>query len=127
VTSHDAFHYFTRAYLCDNFFDEHERKERFMAPEGLSPEMQLSFYDIKRVVDHLEKHKIRVIFPESNVSRASIDKIVQVTAERGFALKIADDPLYGDSMIDSEDTHEVSYFLMMRHNADVVYNHLNKK
>lgn len=120
VTSHDAFHYFTRAYLCENFSDEEERKERFIAPEGLSPEMQLSFHDIQKVVDHLQKYQIGVVFPESNVSCASVEKIAQVAREKGFSVEIAE-PLYGDSMGDS------GYFEMMRYNADMVYNHLKKK
>jgi manganese/zinc/iron transport system substrate-binding protein len=118
VTSHDAFHYFTRAYLAEQ--QESDWAERFAAPEGLSPDGQLSPVDIRRIVNYLHKHQVRVMFPESNVSKDSIRKIASSAKELGFEVKICSETLYGDAM-DGKDLH---YLDMMRHNASVIFRHL---
>lgn len=107
VTSHDAFHYFTRRYLAEE--NEANWEERFAAPEGLSPDGQLNTLDLKKIIDHLEAHDIRVIFPESNVSRDSIRKI----ATAGKKVKICNKPLYGDSL-------RGNYLDAMKQNAEVI-------
>jgi manganese/zinc/iron transport system substrate-binding protein len=99
VTSHDAFNYFTRAYLATEEEVKEDRWQmRFAAPEGLAPESQLSTTDIKNIIAHVAKYHIDIIFPETNVSRDSIKKIVQAGNEQGLHLKIACCPLYGDAM-----------------------------
>ena len=112
VTSHDAFHYFTRAYLRE----EAAWEERCVAPEGLAPEGQLSCRDIQRVVDHLCQHKIAVVFPESNVSRDALKKI---TSSCGHKVRICSAPLYGDAM-GMPGSGADSYLGMIRHNAKVL-------
>lgn len=99
VTSHDAFNYFTRAYLAS----EEEAKsgawqERFRAPEGLAPESQISGVEIHAVIDYLKKHNIHVIFPESNVSKDSLRKVVDAGSLLGITIELATTPLYGDAM-----------------------------
>jgi manganese/zinc/iron transport system substrate-binding protein len=99
VTSHDAFNYFTRAYLAtDREISTNTWQKRFAAPEGLSPESQLSAADIQQIIDHLKLYKIHVIFSESNVSRDSIRKIVQSADDNGLQVTIATAYLYGDAM-----------------------------
>ncbi|MGH7889786.1 MAG: metal ABC transporter solute-binding protein, Zn/Mn family [Thermodesulfobacteriota bacterium] len=111
VTSHDAFNYFTRRYLREGSV----WKDRFCAPEGLAPDGQLSCYDIQLVIDHLERHQIRVIFPESNISRDSLKKILSVCKEKGMKVDIAENALYSDSLGATE-----NYQTMMEHNAHVL-------
>jgi manganese/zinc/iron transport system substrate-binding protein len=113
VTSHDAFHYFTRAYLAEEGEDHWE--ERFAAPEGLAPDGQLSTADIQRILQVLHAHHIRVLFPESNVSRDSIRKIVLSGLELGLSVRICEETLYGDAMEEN-----LSYLEMMRHNVEVI-------
>lgn len=99
VTSHDAFHYFARAYLASEEERENNSwQQRCAAPEGLAPESQLSTSDIRLILDHIKKYHIHVIFPELNVSRASIYKLLDAGREEGVELEIASEPLYGDSM-----------------------------
>lgn len=99
VTSHDAFNYFARAYLAtDEEIESGEWQKRFEAPEGLAPESQLSTTDLQLVIDHMRKYDINVIFPESNVSQASIWKLVDAGQEQGLQVVIAADFLYGDAM-----------------------------
>jgi manganese/zinc/iron transport system substrate-binding protein len=120
VTSHDAFTYFARAYLAT----EEERaqggwEKRFAAPEGLAPESQLSTTDIQFILDHVKKYQICVLFPESNVSKDSIRKIVSAGKEKGLSLYIASDALYGDAMGRAGSDGD-SYLKMAQHNADAM-------
>lgn len=119
VTSHDAFHYFTRRYLADPEERKSDAwKERFAAPEGLAPEGQLSVTDIQWIMGYIQKHQIHVVFPESNVSRDSLKKIIS-----GFStsskVRLSESPLYGDAMGSPGSSGE-SYLKMMQHNAQVV-------
>lgn len=99
VTSHDAFNYFSRAYLAtEEELAQNTWQKRFAAPEGLAPDSQLSTSDIQQIVTHLEKYHVQVLFPESNVSRDSIRKIVDAGKEKGLDVFIANCPLYADAM-----------------------------
>lgn len=98
VTSHDAFNYFTRAYLAQKGEDETAWSKRFQAPEGLAPDSQISSADIQQILKHVINYQIAVIFPESNVSQDSIKKIIDAAREKGFFIHISSQPLYGDSM-----------------------------
>lgn len=116
MTSHDAFHYFTRRYLADP--NEIDWQARFAAPEGLAPEGQLNPRDIQKMIAYLKKTKISVIFPESNVSRDAIRKIAMAGKEMGLEIKICSDPLYGDSM------GHLNYLEMMKTNGETIAKHL---
>lgn len=116
VTSHDAFHYFTRGYLADE--GETNWGERFAAPEGLAPDGQLSPFDIRKTINYLREKKISVLFPESNVSRDSIKKIASAGSELGLQIKICTEALYGDS------TGGLSYLDMMEQNAETLAKYL---
>lgn len=115
VTSHDAFHYFTRAYLADE--GEATWRERATAPEGLAPEGQISPADLREVVTYLKQHPVGVIFPETNVSRDAISRIVLAGREEGLQVVVCEAPLYGDAM-------EEDYAASMRHNVDVMVRYL---
>jgi manganese/zinc/iron transport system substrate-binding protein len=120
VTSHDAFGYFTRAYLAS----EEERelgtwKKRFAAPEGLSPDGQIGVVDLQRIIDYLEQHHVRVVFPESNVSQDSLRKIVFACQAKNRSVRFSKEPLYGDSM-GPKDSSSGHYVGMIEHNGDVL-------
>lgn len=126
VTSHDAFNYFTRQYLASEEEKEHEQwSKRFQAPEGLAPDSQLSTSDIQFIIDHLKKYHIEVLFPESNVSRDSIRKILSAGENHGLRLRLSDEPLYGDAMGSPEENGN-TYIKMMRHNARVIEKQLKQ-
>jgi len=107
VTSHDAFHYFARAYLSDG----NDWKERCIAPEGLAPEGQLSPQDIRRVAEHLDKYRIQVVFPESNVNQDSLKKVISCCPHK---VRCSEITLYGDAMGPG------SYLEMIRHNVEAL-------
>jgi manganese/zinc/iron transport system substrate-binding protein len=116
VTSHDAFNYFTRRYLSN---PGENWRPRFAAPEGLSPEGQLSTSHIAEIINHLAHYCIGVVFPESNVSRDSLKKIVLAGKEKGLTVKISEHVLYGDALGSAESGAE-TYLKMMEHNATVL-------
>ncbi|CCB88389.1 metal ABC transporter solute-binding protein, Zn/Mn family [Simkania negevensis] len=117
VTSHDAFHYFTKRYLA--LEEEEDWERRVQAPEGLAPDGQMSVFDIQKVTDFLCENQVHVVFPESNVSRDSLRKIVHVCKKRGLDVHIADVPLYGDTMAGAN-----SYVEMMEHNVNTLKSHM---
>jgi manganese/zinc/iron transport system substrate-binding protein len=120
VTSHDAFCYFTRSYLAtpeERLTDTWQK--RFAAPEGLAPDGQLSAYDLQKIIDHLCAHKISIVFPESNVSRDSLKKIVMACKEKNADIRFSTDVLYGDSM-GGRDSRADSYLKMIEHNAAIL-------
>ncbi|MBS0629733.1 MAG: zinc ABC transporter substrate-binding protein [Verrucomicrobia bacterium] len=110
VTSHDAFNYFTRAYLGADW------EQRCIAPEGLAPEGQISSVDIQRVVEYICKHHVEVIFPESNVSRDALKKI---TTACGRTIRMSKMALYGDAM-GGVGSGADSYLKMIEHDARVL-------
>lgn len=117
VTSHDAFNYFARAYLAEpSELGNTSWMERCVAPEGLAPEGQISALDIRNVIEHMTKYHITTLFPESNINKDSLKKIVQAAKEMGLEVQICDVQLYGDAMgpIGSEGG---TYLGMIRHNA----------
>lgn len=118
VTTHDAFNYFTRAYLAQA--DEKSRslwQKRSMAPEGLAPEGQLSTSDIQKIIDHICLYHIGVVFPESNLSKDSLKKIVYACREKGCEVRISKETLYADAMGPKS---EGGYLHMMEHDAEVL-------
>ena len=120
VTSHDAFNYFARAYLAtpeEKLFSEW--KKRFCAPEGLSPEGQLSATDIQAIIDHLIQYHIEIVFPESNVSRDSLKKVVHACKRKGLIVEISPFALYGDAM-GPFGTDADTYLKMIGYNANVL-------
>lgn len=122
VTSHDAFQYFTRRYLAT----AEERvsgawRERLCAPEGLAPEGQLGLVDIQRVLRFCQQHDVQVLFPESNVNVSPLKKVVESGRQRGYPLRLASEPLYGDTMgEDGMCSLEHAYETMMRHNQRAI-------
>ncbi len=120
VTSHDAFGYFTRSYLASNeeLFTDGWRK-RFKAPEGLAPDGQLGALDLQKIIDHLIENQIEIVFPESNVSRDSLKKIVIACREKKTPVRFSTDTLYGDCMGEAG-SFEGTYKGMLEHNGAVL-------
>ncbi len=115
VTSHDAFHYFTRGYLKDP--QETEWKHRCAAPEGLSPEGTLGISHIQNIIHYLSLHSITVLFPESNVNQDALKKIISASMHKGLHIQLATSPLYGDAL------GGLTYLEMMKHNALTIHSY----
>ncbi len=120
VTTHDAFNYFTRAYLAiDDERQMNTWQPRCFAPEGLAPEAQISTQDIEKTVNHILKYNIHWIFSESNISQESIQRVVEVLKRKGHTVEIATTALYGDAM-GSSDSVGCTYEGMMLFNAETI-------
>jgi manganese/zinc/iron transport system substrate-binding protein len=122
VTTHDAFQYFSRAYLASR----QERrtkgwKKRCIAPEGFSPESQISTQDLNEVVAYILLHHVKEIFSESGMNQDSLQKVIEVCKEKGQEVSISQDSLYSDTM-----GPEGTYEAMMEHNAHVIYDAMMK-
>lgn len=113
VTGHDAFHYFTRHYLAAK--QDEEWQIRCKAPEGLAPESQMSVSDVIEIISHIETYQIGVLFPESNVSKDSLRKILTACQEKGFKIHLCQDALYSDSMGEA-----FNYLEMIHHNVRII-------
>lgn len=98
VTTHDAFRYFTRAYLAT---DEERASgawsERCRAPEGIAPDSQMSLYELGTLVEYIESHHIPILFSEYGVTRDSLNRLVDVCFENGLSVRLAKEPLYSDT------------------------------
>ena len=124
VSSHDAFYYFVRKYLAEP--GEQDWKKRFMAPEGLAPDGQMSVVNIQKVSEFLCSHQISVVFPETNISQDALKKIVSICREKGQPVRIAKTPLYGDTM-GIKGTGADTYLDMIEHNARVLIEELSRE
>ncbi len=119
VTSHDAFNYFVRRYFSPK--DELENnfwRVRMQALQGLAPDEQISVLQIKEIVDHICKYDIEVIFPESNLSKDSLEKVKEACERRGRKIRLAKSTLYGDTLGGK------SYLDMMVYDAKVLEDNL---
>ncbi|QVL57415.1 MAG: zinc ABC transporter substrate-binding protein [Simkaniaceae bacterium] len=124
VSSHDAFYYFARKYLADS--KEEDWEKRFMAPEGLAPDGQMSVLDIQEVSEFLCENQIHVVFPETNINRDALKKIVAICREKGLHVRIATTPLYGDTM-GTKGTGADTYLDMIEHNVHTLADQLPKE
>lgn len=123
VTSHDAFNYFTRAYLANP--DEKCWQSRVNAPEGLAPDGQLSSSDIQYIVNFLLEKHIQTVFPESSVNRDALNKIIHDCQKKGLKVHMASSPLYSDSMGEKNSGAD-NYLDMMWHNTKAILSEWEK-
>lgn len=102
ITSHDAFHYFGRAYSL-----------KVIGLQGISTESEAGLRAITDTADLIRARKIAGVFPESSVSRTAIDRLV---ADSGA---VAASELYSDAL-GSADTSAGTYIGMMRANVSTI-------
>lgn len=107
ITAHDAFEYFSRAYLIP-----------VMSIQGISTESEAGVDDINRLVDELVKRKIAAVFVETSVSPKNIQAVLEGCADRGWNVEIGG-TLFSDAM-GQRDTYEGTYLGMLDHNATVI-------
>lgn len=107
ITSHDAFHYFGRAYGLN-----------VQGVQGLSTESEAGLQRINQLVDLIVANQIRAVFVESSVSRKNIDALIEGAATRGHSVAIGGE-LYSDAM-GPTGTWEGTYPGMLDHNFTVV-------
>ncbi len=107
ITSHDAFHYFGRAYGLEVF-----------AVQGLSTDSEAGLRQINALVDTIVDRKVSAVFVESSVPRKSIMAVVDGAASRGHRVIIGGE-LFSDAM-GPRDKYEGTYLGMLDHNLTIV-------
>lgn len=121
VTSHDAFRYFVKKYLAEP--GECDWEKRLIAPEGLAPDGQIGIINIKEDIDFIYTNNVHVVFPEANLNRDALKKIVAICLEKGLSVTIADRPLLGDTMRGTG-AHANSHLEMIEHNVQTLIHNL---
>ena len=99
ITSHDAFGYFAARYQL-----------KFLAPQGVSTEAEPSAKQVARLIQQIQREKIKAVFIE-NMSNPKL--IAQLSKDTGVTLGAA---LYADAL-SAPDKPGASYLQMMRHNV----------
>lgn len=107
VTSHDAFHYFGRAYGLN-----------VQGVQGISTESEAGLQRVNDLVDLLVQRRVRAVFVESSVPRKNIDALREGARARGHEIRIGG-KLFSDAMGESG-TYEGTYIGMLDHNLTII-------
>lgn len=118
ITSHDAFHYFGRAYGLE-----------VRGLQGISTASEAGLRDRSELVDYLRKTGIPAVFPESTINQKAI---ATVASEAG--VRLSNDALYSDALGKPGDTFKIdgithdrgTYLGMLRHNVHAIARNLTK-
>ncbi len=113
ITSHDAFHYFGRAFTIE-----------VLAIQGISTVSEPGLKDVSNLVNLIVKRKIKAIFLESSVSSKSITSVVEGCKARGHIVKIGG-TIYSDALGDKKSGAD-TYIGMMKSNTKTLINALTK-
>lgn len=112
VSGHSAFGYFTKYYLAtEQEVQDGSWRERCIAPEGVSPEAQVSVRDIIRVANYIQEHDIQVVFSEDTMNQDAIKKVLLGLGKHN--VRVAKDVLYSDNV-------RSNYFLTFVHNVKTI-------
>jgi zinc/manganese transport system substrate-binding protein len=107
VTSHDAFGYLEREFNI-----------RFLAPLGLSIEVEASAQDVANVIDQIREQNVRALFVENINSPRLLDRIASETNA------VIGGRLYSDALSDV-DGPAGTYLNMMKHNISTLITAFN--
>ena len=107
ITSHDAFHYFGKAYGIE-----------VKAIQGVSTIMEPGLKEVSNLVDEIVRRKIKSIFVESSVSSKSIRAVIEGCKAKGFEVKIGG-TLYSDAL-GGKGSNADTYLSMVATNAEII-------
>ena len=107
ITSHDAFHYFGRAFGFEVF-----------GIQGVSTESEAGLDDVRRLIDLIVERKIPAVFAESSVADKSVQALIEGAAARGHSVKLGG-TLFADSL-GEPGTHEGTYLGMIDHDITTI-------
>jgi manganese/zinc/iron transport system substrate-binding protein len=107
VTAHDAFGYFGRQYDFE-----------VIGIQGTSTATEAGAGSIRRIADRIAQKKVKAIFVESSVPKATIEALEKAVQSRGWNVTIGGQ-LFSDAM-GKDGTPEGTYDGMVRHNVDTM-------
>jgi manganese/zinc/iron transport system substrate-binding protein len=105
ITSHDAFHYFSR---CFNV--------KVRALQGISTTQEPGVQDVVNLVNYIVDHKVKALFVEHSVSPKAIRTVIESCQRKGHRVRIGG-TLYSDALGDM-DSPGGTYLLMLDHNVN---------
>lgn len=114
ITSHDAFHYFGKAFNVE-----------VLAIQGVSTVSEPGLKDVSNLVDLIVRRKVKAIFVESSVSSKSIMAVIEGCQSKGHKVKIGG-TLYSDALGDKKSKAE-TYRKMMKKNVYTLVSALSEK
>ena len=114
ITSHDAFHYFGKAFDVE-----------VLAIQGVSTVSEPGLKNVSNLVDLIVKRKVKAIFVESSVSSKSIKALIEGCKAKGQIVKIGG-TLYSDALGD-KNSGANTYIGMMRKNVNTLTGALKEK
>ncbi len=109
ITSHDAFHYFARAFNC-----------QVRAIQGTSTTQDPSVQSLLQLQNYIVKHKIKALFVENSVNPKSIASLIENCSAKNHEVKIGG-TLYSDALGRKRAT---TYIDMLNENVTTIYNAL---
>lgn len=107
ITAHDAFGYFGRQYGIE-----------VRGLQGTSTATEASAGDVQSLAQLIADRKVKAIFVESSVPRATIEAVQKAVQARGWDVRIGGE-LFSDAL-GAEGTPEGTYIGMFRHNVDTI-------
>jgi manganese/zinc/iron transport system substrate-binding protein len=107
ITAHDAFGYFGRQYGIE-----------VIGLQGTSTATEAGAGDVQRLAKLIADRKIKAIFVESSVPKATLEAVQAAVKARGWNVAIGGQ-LFSDAM-GQEGTPEGTYIGMVRHNVDTM-------
>lgn len=111
ITSHDAFHYFGKAYDVE-----------VKAIQGVSTIMEPGLKEVSNLVNDIVKRNIKSIFVESSVSSKSIRAVIEGCKSKGHIVKIGG-TLFSDAL-GGKGSDADTYLKMIYKNAFVIHSAL---
>lgn len=108
ITAHDAFGYLGEAIDIE-----------VMGLQPITTSVEAAAADIRSLADIIVEREIRAIFLESAVPPQGIEAVQAAVQDRGFDVRIASDPLYGDAL-GASDSDGGTYVGAYRFNIDTI-------
>jgi len=107
ITSHDAFHYFSRC------FDVKVR-----ALQGISTTQEPGVQDVVNLVNYIVEHQVKALFVEHSVSPKAIRTVIESCQRKGHHVRVGG-TLYSDALGDA-DSPGKTYLMMLSHNVNTL-------
>lgn len=107
ITAHDAFGYFGQQYGME-----------VRGLQGTSTATEASAADVQALSQFIADRKIKAIFVESSVPKATVEAVQAAVKSKGWDVAIGGE-LFSDAM-GNEGTPEGTYIGMVRHNVDAI-------
>jgi manganese/zinc/iron transport system substrate-binding protein len=107
ITAHDAFGYFGQSYGFE-----------VRGLQGVSTATEAGAADVQELAAFIASRKIKAIFVESSVPRATIEAVQAAVKAKGFDVAVGGE-LFSDAL-GAEGTPEGTYVGMVRHNTDTI-------